>query len=75
MKHSTGIDAAIALASRISAKAETVLASVELEMSQWPKEYRAIMWQAIADAAAIRARSDQDSPWNENLQGEDSGES
>lgn len=48
----------IALATKISAKAEETLAGVEREMTimKWPDEFRAIMWEAIANTAAIRAR-------------------
>jgi hypothetical protein len=52
------IEKSIALASTISTKAEETLANVEREMMlmKWPDEFRAIMWEAIADTAAIRAR-------------------
>jgi hypothetical protein len=52
------IEKAVVLASKISAKAEDTLSGVEREMRimKWPDEFRAIMWEAIADAASIRAR-------------------
>jgi hypothetical protein len=42
---------------KISAKAEQTLAGIDREMTimKWPDEYRAL-WEAIADAASIRAR-------------------
>lgn len=48
----------IALAAKISAKAEDALAKIDHEMTimDWPDEFRAVMWEAIADTAAIRAR-------------------
>jgi hypothetical protein len=47
----------IALATKISAKAEETLAKLEHEMNvmKWPDEYRAIMWEAVADTARIKA--------------------
>lgn len=55
---STQIEKAVSLASKISAKAEETLDRMQFEMDtmRWPAEYRAIMWEAIADTAAIRAR-------------------
>jgi len=52
------IEKSIALASKISTKAEETLAGIEQEMAlmKWSDEFRAVMWEAIADAAAIRAR-------------------
>lgn len=49
---------AVALASKISAKAEETLAGIEREMRvmKWPDEFRAIMWETISDAASIRAK-------------------
>ncbi len=50
---------AIALATKISAKAEETLSrtQVEMDIMKWPNEFRAIMWEAIADAARIRAEA------------------
>ena len=48
----------IALASRISGKAEDALSRLDAEMNmmKWPAELRAIMWDAVADLATIRAK-------------------
>lgn len=48
----------IDLAAKISAKAEDTLEVLEREMvaMRWPGEYRGVMWQAVADLAAIKAR-------------------
>jgi hypothetical protein len=56
---STHLEKSIALATKISAKAEETLAGIEREMHimKWPNEYRAIMWEAISDAAKARASS------------------
>jgi hypothetical protein len=48
----------IHLAGLISAKAEEALANLEEEMAirKWPADLRAIMWEAVAAVASIRAR-------------------
>jgi hypothetical protein len=55
---STQLEKSIALATKISAKAEDAVAGIEREMiiMKWPNEFRAIMWEAVAAVAAIRAR-------------------
>ena len=52
------IEKTVNVAAQISAKAEKVLDGMEFEMNfmKWPNDFRAIMWEAIADAANIRAR-------------------
>lgn len=47
----------IALAAKISAKAESVFDGIEREMRimKWPDEFKVIMFEAIADTARIKA--------------------
>lgn len=47
----------IALADQITAKAEDAVSDLDLEMAlrQWPAEFRAIMWDAVAIIARARA--------------------
>lgn len=47
----------IALADKLTAKAEGVLAGIEMEMivMKWPSDFRVIMWETIAHIASIRA--------------------
>lgn len=56
---STHLEKSIALATKISAKAEDTLARLDHEMTimKWPAEFRAIMWEAVVDAARIRAEA------------------
>jgi len=51
------IEKSIALATKISAKAEDALARLDHEMTimKWPAEFRAIMWETVADIASRRA--------------------
>lgn len=58
----THLEKSITLAGKISAKAEDALARLDAEMRimQWPAEFQAIMWEAVADAATIRARFARD---------------
>lgn len=51
------VDRVVALANKITAKAEGTLAGLEREMTimKWPAEYRAILWEAIAEIASRRA--------------------
>lgn len=46
-----------ALADKITAKARDALSGVDREMSimKWPAEFRAIMWDAVAELASRRA--------------------
>lgn len=55
----THIEGSIDLASKISGKAEAALSGLEAEMNVmgWAPESRAIMWEAVSDLAAIRAKS------------------
>jgi len=48
---------AIAVAGKIVVKAEGALAGLEREMvvMNWPGEFRAILWETIADIATRRA--------------------
>jgi len=48
---------AVAVAVKIAEKAEATLASLDREMTimKWPPEFRAIMWNAVAVAANVRA--------------------
>jgi hypothetical protein len=51
------MSAAEAIAEKIAKKAEDTLAGLEREMDimKWPQEFRAIMWNAVAHAASLRA--------------------
>lgn len=53
----TDISKALSLAGQISAKAEETLAGLEYEMKlmKWPAEFKAVMWEAVSDAAKARA--------------------
>lgn len=46
----------IALAEKITAKAEAALAPLEREISNWPAEFRAIIWFAVIEVAKQRAK-------------------
>ena len=50
-------DKATALAGKIADKAQGALAGLDREMTlmSWPPEFRAIMWEAVANMAARRA--------------------
>lgn len=52
----TDIGKAEALAAKIERKANDTLAALDREMDimKWPPEFRAIMWGAVAHAAALR---------------------
>jgi hypothetical protein len=52
----------IALATKISAKADDTLAKLDHEMTimKWPDEFRAIMWEAVAAQAAIYAKQSRE---------------
>lgn len=54
---STQAEKCIDIASKITAKAEGALAGLDKEMAimKWPAEFRAIMWEAVAQIASIRA--------------------
>lgn len=55
---STHLEKSIALATKISTKAEGALDALEREMRimKWPAEFRVIMWEAVAAVATIRAQ-------------------
>lgn len=50
------IDKAVALAEKITSKAEGALEGIEREMiiMKWPPEFRAILWGTVAAIAAQR---------------------
>jgi len=54
---SSHLEKSIALADKITAKAENAVADLDREMAlmKWPGEFRAIMWEAVAAIAASRA--------------------
>lgn len=56
------VDKAIAVAAKITKKAEDALAGLEREMAimKWPSEFRAIMWGAVVEIASRRASSARD---------------
>lgn len=58
---STDIERAVALATKISAKAEDILSRLDREVTvmKWPPQFRVIMWEAVAHAASIRAAAAQ----------------
>lgn len=45
------------IAEKIARKADDFIAPLRMEMAmaKWPAEFRAIMWQAVADTAAALA--------------------
>lgn len=53
----SGLAKATGLAEKITDKAQGALADLDREMAimKWPAEFRAIMWEAVADLAARRA--------------------
>lgn len=57
----THMEKAQALAGKIATKAEDALGSLEREMAimKWPPEFRAIMWDAVAETAARRAQAER----------------
>ena len=54
------LERSIALATKIASKAENHLDPLEREMRSWPAEFRAIMWETVANIAAIRAKEARD---------------
>ena len=56
---SSHLEKSIALADQITKKAEEAVADLDLEMAmrKWPAEFRAIMWEAVADIASRRAKN------------------
>jgi hypothetical protein len=49
----------IAAADKILAIAEDALAGLELSTKRWPPEFRAIIWETVADIATRRAKADR----------------
>jgi hypothetical protein len=43
------------VADRITAMSANALSGLDIAMSKWPAEYRAIVWRAVADMATRRA--------------------
>lgn len=60
----TDHDTAIELAKKITAKAEAALHPLVREMTvmNWPPEFRAIMWETVAELAAKHAKLHLDEP-------------
>jgi hypothetical protein len=46
----------MALADKITAKAEDVLSSLDREVAGWPNDFAAIMWESVAIIATQRAQ-------------------
>lgn len=53
------MEASIALADKLTTKAEGALSGIEREMiiMKWPAEYQAIMWETVAAVASSRAKA------------------
>lgn len=59
---SSHLQKSINLADQITTMAEDTLRGLDRTISSWPGEFRAIIWEAVADIATRRAsaaRSDQ----------------
>lgn len=52
---STHAERAINLADKIVSLAEDGMRGIERTISTWPAEFRAIIWEAVADIASRRA--------------------
>lgn len=52
----THLERSIDLADKITSMAEDHLRSLDLTISHWPAEFRAIIWDAIALTAQSRAK-------------------
>ena len=50
-------DRAMVLATEITAQAEGALAGLNRKMAKWPPEFRKIMWDAVAQVAAVYAEA------------------
>lgn len=46
---------AVSVADKVVSLAQDALRSVDLTITRWPPEFRAIIWDAIADIASRRA--------------------
>ncbi len=49
------IEKSIALAGKITAKAEDAVSRLDREIVSWPAEFQVIMWEAVAAVASSRA--------------------
>lgn len=54
---SSHMEKSVALADKITTRAEEALADLDREMAlrRWPADFRAIMWEAVAAVATSRA--------------------
>jgi hypothetical protein len=53
---SADLQKAIGIADKVVTLAEDGLRSLDLTIANWPAEFRVIVWEAVADIAARRAR-------------------
>lgn len=53
---STQMEKAISVADKVVVLAEDGLRGIDRTIASWPPEFRAIIWEAVADIAARRAR-------------------
>ena len=51
----------IEIASKVTSMADDALRPLDLTIAAWPGEYRAIIWQAVADMALSRAMDARES--------------
>jgi hypothetical protein len=54
---STNVQRSIALADKITAKAEDTLWALDQEITKWPADFAAIMWDAVSIVATTRAQA------------------
>ena len=52
---SSHMEKSIALADKITTMAEDAMRGLDLSIRAWPGEFRAIIWEAVADIATRRA--------------------
>lgn len=55
MTTKTQLEKVIDTSERIAAMAEDALRGLDLSISHWPADFRAIIWGAVADIASRRA--------------------
>ena len=53
---STHAQKSVALAEKITAKAEDAVSALDREIAKWPDDFAAIMWEAVAVIATSRAQ-------------------
>ena len=53
---STHMQKSVALADKITAKAEDAISGLDREMVKWPDDFAAIVWEAVAIIATQRAQ-------------------